>query len=388
MRIVGGKVRLEQKIATGGMGDVYRGKHLVTGADVAVKLLEPRAHPDEDVIERFRTEARVSALLAHRSIVRVFDLFEEPDGSLALVMELLTGQTLEQRLARERTLDATLAIAIAVPVLVALDHAHAVGVVHRDVKPANIFLAVEPDGRVTPKLLDFGVAKSAASNVKTMDGRVLGTASYVSPEQARAGDLDGRSDVFSMGVVLYEAITGESPFAGADAVETMKNVLGRTVDTHERIPPRVWLAIEKALAKNAYERHATAGAFARALESACGKSEDDLASLLRDERPPLPKLETPAVAIRAAGVKKTSLRVWPVVVAFAAGAALVASLASRREPPKAPVVAAPLPSLPSAIATAQPIASASASASAAATTPHAPHPPSTHAKPIATTPGF
>lgn len=369
------------------MGDVYRGKQLATGADVAVKILEPRADPDDDAIERFRTEARVSARLAHRGIVRVFDLSEEPDGSLALVMELLTGQTLAERLARERTLEPLVAVAILVPVLLALDHAHAVGVVHRDVKPANIFLAVEPDGRVTPKLLDFGVAKSAASNVKTMDGRVLGTACYVSPEQARAEELDGRSDVFSAGVVLYEAIAGESPFAGAVPAATMKNVLDKTVDPHERIPPRVWLAIEKALAKNAYERHATASAFARALESACAKTEDDLAALLRDERPPLPKIETPAVAIRNATSKK-NVRVWPVVIAFAAGAAVAASFALRSTTttttrpssiPSNPPIAES--AAPHELVAPPPPPSASVTASANALV----HP---HPKPIATTPGF
>ncbi len=389
MRVVGGKVRLEEKIASGGMGDVYRGKQLVTGATVAVKILEPRTKRDDDAVERFRMEARVSALLAHRSIVRVFDLFEEPDGSMALVMEFLAGQTLEHRIAREGALDPVVAIAMIVPVLGALDHAHAVGVVHRDVKPANIFLAVEPDGRVTPKLLDFGVAKSSAANVNTMDGRVLGTASYVSPEQARAETVNGRSDIFSVGVVLYEAITGTSAFAGAHPAATMKNVLEATVDPHERIPPRVWLVIEKAIAKSAYERQATAGELARALENACNKTEDELASMLRDERPPLPKLETD-VAIRSASPKK-SVRVWPRALAFALsfglGAALVASLVSRRTP------SVPAPTTSIATSTpgaATPSFTASASPSIAPSATAAPTHAPTHAhqKPIATTPGF
>jgi hypothetical protein len=167
----------------------------------------------------------------------------------------------------------------------------------------------------------------------------------------------------------------------------MKNVLEATVDPHQRIPPRVWLVIEKALAKSAYERHATAGEFARALETACDKTEDDLASMLREERPPLPKLETPAVAIRTASPKKT-MRVWPLAIAFALGAAFVASLAFRR------VASAPTSSATATISTRTlatnapslaPSAAPSAVASSAPT--HAP----THSarpKPIATTPGF
>ena len=407
MRVVAGKVRLEQKIASGGMGDVYRGQHLVTGADVAVKILEPCAHPDDDAAERFRTEARVSALLAHRSIVRVFDLLEEEDGTLALVMELLVGRTLEERLANKGPLDPEVAIAIAAPILGALEHAHAVGVVHRDVKPANVFLAVEPDGRVTPKLLDFGVAKSDASGVQTMDGRVLGTARYVSPEQARGEKLDGRSDVFSMGVILYEAITGESPFAGSDAASTLAKVIEEPVDAHERIPARVWLVLQKALAKQTYARHATTSAFAAALLSAIGKTEEELAPLLRDERPPLPRLDTPrALAITGAPQSKPTprRRVWPIAAAFAAGAAIAGTFALAHTTASPSALATSAPSQTSDPAPAQTAAPSATQAASAASATNAAHPTlprphilpvhpvtstsASHTKPVATTPGF
>src|SRR5450755_2209939 len=281
------------------MGDVYRAKHLVTGADVAVKVLESGAHDGEDAIDRFHMEVRVSALLTHRSIVRVFDLLEGEGGALALVMELLVGQTLEQRIATKGPLEPELAVSIGSAILGALDHAHAVGVVHRDVKPANIFLAVDPDGRVTPKLLDFGVAQLASSGA-AVDGRVLGTSRYVSPEQARGAELDGRSDVFAMAAVMYEAITGEAPFAANDAAGELAKVLDLTVDPHERIPPRVWLVLQKALSKQAYARHATARDFASALVASVGRSEAELTTMLREDPPPLPKLDTPIVAIRNA----------------------------------------------------------------------------------------
>jgi serine/threonine-protein kinase len=380
------------------MSDVYRGKHLVTGADVAVKILEPCAHVDEDAVERFRTEARVSALLAHRSIVRVFDLLEEEDGTLALVMERLVGVTLEERIARDGALDADIAVAIAVPILGALDHAHAVGVVHRDVKPGNVFLAVEPDGRVTPKLLDFGVAKSDACGVRTMDGRVLGTARYVSPEQARGEKLDGRSDVFSMATVVYEAMTGESPFSAREAKAALVKVLELPVDAHERIPPRVWSVLSKALAKQTYARHATAAAFASALVTATGKTDEELAALLRDERPPLPKLDTPPVVTisEPPRSRRAARRLWPIPVAFAAGAAIVATLALTHT--SSPTIAAPPPPPPPPQPTtsvAPPLVATQTSpppASQAPTPPptqrHAPPPTTTSAKAIATTPGF
>jgi serine/threonine protein kinase len=394
VRVVGGKVRLEGKIASGGMSDVYRGKHLVTGADVAVKILEPCAHQDEDAVERFRTEARVSALLQHRSIVRVFDLFEEEDGALALVMELLVGATLEQRLAKDGPVDADVAVAIAAPILGALAHAHAVGVVHRDVKPGNVFLAVEPDGRVTPKLLDFGVAKCEASNVRTMDGRVLGTSRYVSPEQARGEVLDGRSDIFSMAVLLYEAITGDAPFAARDAKTALAKVIDAPVDAHERIPARIWLVLQKALAKQTYARHANASAFGAALVAATGKPEVELATLLHDERPPLPVLTISEPPPRSRPLRR---RLWPIPVAFAAGAAIVATIAIARpkheaaaSPPPPTPTQSPAPTLTQA-PTLDPSPTPSLTQTPAPTrTPTHPHaaPSASHTKPIATTPGF
>jgi serine/threonine-protein kinase len=336
-RVVGGKVRLEEKIASGGMCDVYRGKNLVTGAHVAVKILEPCAHQDEDAVERFRTEAHVAALLQHRSVVRVLDFFEEKDGTLALVMELLVGATLEERLAKEGPLDADVAVAIAVPVLGALAHAHAAGAIHRDVKPGNVFLAVEDESslgaRVTPKLLDFGVAKCEDSGVRTMDGRVLGTARYVSPEQARGETLDPRSDLFSLATLVYEAITGESPFAARDAATALAKVIDAPVDTHERIPPRVWLVLQKALSKQTYARHASAAAFSAALVAATGKTEDDLAALLHAEPPP-PLLTIPEPPPRS--VVGTRRRLWPISIALAAAAAIVATLAFAHAKHEAP----------------------------------------------------
>ncbi len=412
----GGKLRLVSKIASGGMGDVYLARNEVTGADVAVKLLEPSLAGEPDVALRFRHEAHVSALLSHRSIVRVFDLLEEPDGALALVMERLRGETVEQRL-RRGPLEPAEAVAVIAPILVALEHAHAVGVVHRDVKPANVLLAVEPDGRVTPKLLDFGVAKAAVSSVKTIDGRVLGTARYMSPEQVRGETLDGRSDVFSCAVVLYETLTGESPFAAPDAAGAIARVLETTVDPHERIPPRLWLEIDRALSKQAYARHPGAAAFASAIAQAVGKTDEELSALLREAKPPLPKLETrgelrPMVA-PSSPPPRPSRTPWLIVAAFVLGASATAVITARRASPAAEPLGGPegtppatssAPAAPSAAASTAAvarIAAAPASASAVAeagVTAHRPAASSRHshaapapprgAKPVATTPGF
>jgi serine/threonine protein kinase len=281
--LVGGKYRLVRRIGAGGMGEVWIAKNRATGADVAVKM-GLGAAAREDSALRFRLEARLGAMLAHRSIVRIFDLVEEDEGTLVLVMELLRGETLERYLQRRGALPTTEAIAIAMPVLSALAHAHETGIVHRDVTPANVFLAIDPDGHVTPKLLDFGIAKIPASNRShTIEGRALGTPRYMAPERIREqGDVDGRSDLFSVGVILYEMLTGECPFAAATPAASLAAVLEVVVDPDPRIDPRVWLEIRRALSKRPYERAPTADAMARDLFAASGLTETALISALRD----------------------------------------------------------------------------------------------------------
>jgi len=201
------------------MGWVWVARNEGTGADVALKVLRPEGAELDDAVKRFRYEARLGSMLHHRSITRAFDLVEEGDGTLVLVMELLRGQTLQAYLHEKEALTSKEAVAIAVPILSALEHAHEMGIIHRDVKPANVYLAMEPDGRVIPKLLDFGIAKGQALNLHTLEGKVLGTPAYMSPEQIRAttNELTGRSDLFSMGVVLYEMLTGKPPFTASNA---------------------------------------------------------------------------------------------------------------------------------------------------------------------------
>jgi serine/threonine protein kinase len=291
--LVAGKYRLRRRLATGGMGEVWVACNEATSADVALKVLRAElqgadADDQADLAARFRQEARVSARLAHRNIVRVFDLVEENDGTLVLVLELLRGETLHDYVQRVGPRPPIEAVAIVTHVLAGLTHAHERGLIHRDVSPANVFVAVDPDGHVTPKLVDFGLAKplDATSPVRTVEGDVLGTPRYMAPERVRGDEgVDGRADVFSAAVVLVEIITGVSPFAAAGAAASLAAVLERTVDPDPRIPPPVWLEIRRALSKQAYERHATSSEFSTSLKRALGSPDEAIDAALQQAVP-------------------------------------------------------------------------------------------------------
>jgi serine/threonine protein kinase len=418
-----GKYRLMQKLAVGGMGEVWVARNRATGADVAVKLcLGPVA--SEDAAARFRHEAHIGAMLSHRSIVRIFDLVEEPDGTLLLVMELLRGETLERFLRTSGPLPAREAIAIALPVLSALAHAHDFGVVHRDVTPANIFLAVDPDGHVIPKLVDFGIAKLPVSGIQTLDGRVLGTPRYMAPEQIRShGEIDGRSDLFSLGVILYEMLTGACPFAAVSPSASLAAVLEAVVDPDPRLEPRVWVELQRALSKRPYERHKGANEMAESLRAASGNSEADLAEALRrlplsrenlaaggDPGQPMPGAAGDSVGRREAffphGRALAAWVVGGVVVAVCLAVAVAVVLRRSRSDSTVPAVSSMETVAPARLAVpvdpTAPLATspwmAMPSASAAGATPPTapgsatpnPRRPSRprQTKPVATTPGF
>jgi eukaryotic-like serine/threonine-protein kinase len=195
------------------MARVYLADDRVLQRQVAVKVLSPPYAQDPSFVERFRREARTAARLSHPNIVAVFDSGSD-DEQHYLVMEYVPGQSLAQLLARHGRLAPRLAAELAVAVCAALAAAHAQGLVHRDVKPANVL--VGDDGRV--KVTDFGIAKAATADTLTATGMVLGTAAYLAPEQARGGPVDARSDLYGLGCVLYELVTGSPPFgSGADS---------------------------------------------------------------------------------------------------------------------------------------------------------------------------
>lgn len=293
-RFIDQRFELIHPIGEGGCASVWLGRHRDTGALLAVKLVHPGG--DEQAIgDRFRREAEIAARLSHRNLVRVFDYVHESDGQSALVMEHLRGETLEQLLARLGPLSTEAALAIAVPILRGLDHAHARDVIHRDLKPANIFLSVEPDGVVIPKVLDFGIAKATDEGaiLLTQDGHILGTPAYMSPEQVRGETLSAASDVFSVGALLYEMITGQLAFRAPSAHAAMVAIMQRTVEPHPAIPEALWPVLERALCKRAEDRFASAAALREALEAAAEYTEERGGAQLQALQPvvaPLPEL--------------------------------------------------------------------------------------------------
>jgi hypothetical protein len=204
---IGGRYRLDAEIGAGGMSRVYRAVDLTLERPVAVKVLRPLDTSYSRHLERFRREARNVARLSHPHIVRVLDAGDE-DGRPYIVFEYIAGQTLKERIDRMGRLPVDEAVAYAIEIARALACAHAHGIVHRDVKPQNVLL----DERGAAKVTDFGIARALDDDSLTGDGRVLGTAAYLSPEQALGHEVDAQSDIYSLGIVLYEMLTGEVPF--------------------------------------------------------------------------------------------------------------------------------------------------------------------------------
>lgn len=216
--LLGGKYRIVRRIGVGGMGSVYEAKHAGLGTPVAIKVLLPQLAKVPTVADRFRREAQVSATLKSPHVIQVTDVDQLPDGRPYLVMELLVGESLEDLLEKSKTLSREEAVDLGLQILLGLECAHALGVVHRDLKPGNVFLDTRGEGRVA-KLLDFGVAKVKATpefQALTRPGMVMGTPEYMAPEQAFSADqADARSDIYSVGVMLYEMLSGALPAEGS-----------------------------------------------------------------------------------------------------------------------------------------------------------------------------
>ncbi len=280
---IGGKYLLQRKIASGGMGDIWAALNESTQSDVAIKVLRAEYALTKDLAARFRHEAHVASTLQHRNIVRVFDLLEEADGTLALVMELLRGESLAARIQRRGTLSHTEALGVLLPVLSALAHAHAHKIIHRDIKPENIILSLEPDGVIAPKLLDFGIAKTSNGSMNTELGLVLGTPRYMSPEQIRALPLDGRSDLFAITVICVELLTGKNPFASDVPSASLAAVLEVEVPYDDRIDPRLWAVLKRGLSKRPEERFENAVEYADALRAAMPEVQSMLDESLRGD---------------------------------------------------------------------------------------------------------
>ncbi len=218
--LIGERFRLEEKVGSGGMSSVYRAFDPTLERSVAIKMMHRDLSGDPDQLERFRREARAVAQLNHPHVVTVIDAGED-DGAPYIVFEYIEGETLKERIRRLGRLPIDEAIAYAIEIGRALECAHAHKLVHRDVKPQNVL--IDPDGRA--KVTDFGIARSMEAQGLTATGRVLGTTDYVSPEQALGHEVTEQSDIYSLGIVLYEMLTGEAPFkADTQVAVAMKHV--------------------------------------------------------------------------------------------------------------------------------------------------------------------
>ena len=261
-----GRYQILERVGKGGMGVLYRGVDPVLDREVAIKvmLLDFTDDP-EQMRPRFYREAQAAARLQHPNIVTIFE-FAEDHNMPYIVMEFLRGTPLDARLASPIPLTLDDKLNIVSQLCSALHYAHGQGIVHRDIKPANLF--VLPDGSV--KLLDFGVAKLTTSTL-TRQGDVLGSVSYMSPEQLSGGEaIDGRSDIFSVGVLLYEMLAGRKPFKGDTPTSTIVQILRETPPSLDTLvgglPPQLAPVVGKALAKEPADRYATAGELGRALQ--------------------------------------------------------------------------------------------------------------------------
>jgi serine/threonine-protein kinase len=261
--MLAGKYRLESLLGEGGMGSVWRAFNVQLEVPVAIKLLRTGDNAQE-LGERLRIEARAAAKLVHPSIVRMFDIGEAPSGDPFIVMELLSGESLSDRLARG-PLSAVEALKLLLPIAEALSLAHSRGVVHRDLKPDNIFICKEGDA-LQPKLLDFGIAKvtsGASSHLGnlTQSGTLLGSPDYMSPEQAYGSDdVDHRSDLWSFCVVLYEAMAGKTPFSGPNYRALLRSIvedLPEPLTTVAPVTAELWALLERGMMKARAQRPAS-----------------------------------------------------------------------------------------------------------------------------------
>jgi serine/threonine-protein kinase len=261
--VIAGRYSLERCIGKGGMGSVWAATHRVTRARVALKFLRVPADDRASLRERFLAEARAATAIEHPNVIQVIDVFELDDHTPVMVLDLLEGETLGERLDREEQLDVRETASVLLPVASAVAKAHELGIVHRDLKPENIFLA-EAEGAVVPMVLDFGIAKllehsAEAEAVVTGTGVMLGTAGYMAPEQGFGEkDIDGRADLWAFGVMLYECLSGVKPIEADNLGQYLKRLMDHAITPLEvlepDLDPEVTALVGRLLARERDER--------------------------------------------------------------------------------------------------------------------------------------
>src|SRR4051812_44309998 len=262
--IIDGRYRVLRRVGSGGMADVVCAEDLQLGRNVAIKLLHRRFAQDEEFVERFRREASSAAGLQHPNVVAVYDRGAW-DDTYYIAMEYLEGRTLKKLVQDEAPLAPARAIDLTIQILRAARFAHKRGIIHRDLKPHNVI--VDAEGRA--KVTDFGIAKAGASDM-TQTGSIMGTAQYLSPEQAQGHAVSAQSDIYSVGIILYEMLTGRVPFEGESAVTiALKQVSEQPVPPSQLNPavtPALEAAVMRALEKDPAQRYPDADAFIAALQ--------------------------------------------------------------------------------------------------------------------------
>lgn len=380
--VIAGRYRIAGVLGRGGFGAVYSAEHTGTQQRVALKMLLPSQDgADEAEVRRFYREAQVTAKLRHPNTVRVFDVGQTDNGALYIAMELLHGPTLESRL-RElakagKVMQEAEAVGLAISVLRSLHEAHAQGLVHRDLKPANIILADSGDDETIIKVLDFGIARAKDSSL-TGSGTALGTPAYMSPEQCVGTALDGRSDLYSLGIILYRCVTGQPPFTDPNPLTLMFQHAQAPLPDLQRaartpLSPGFCAVVTKALAKSRDDRYASAREMRAALESLSLAPADGAGLARALLTPPDSELDTvaqlapggheleptraarplianqPTAEVVASGSERRARRI-PVMWVLAAAALALAALAGLalwlpNKPAQAPA-AASAPALP------------------------------------------
>lgn len=283
-RVIGGRYEILQRLGAGGMATVYLANHRLLERKVAVKILNPEYASDEEFVRRFRREAQAAASLSHPNIVSIYDVGHEGDIHY-IVMEYVPGETLKELINREGPLPVRQAVDIATQICDALVCAHRNRIIHRDIKPHNILLT--KDGRA--KVSDFGIARAAASATLTHSGSIVGSVHYFAPEQARGSITDEKSDIYSLGIVLYEMLTGKVPFQGESPISVaLRHVQERIPSPRETvptIPPEVERIVMQAAERDPQQRYQSAaqmlGDLRRVARMLPGADEPDLA-----EEPP------------------------------------------------------------------------------------------------------